>query len=192
MEKILTCDQQDAFFTDETRNRIVLFKSCFPNNMLIADGTPTGDPDACDKTQANAQAVYRAILPYFEQHPETLFVVMTAPPLVKPMQFKKDKIIELLKVITGRPDTLEKIGIRARFFNNWLKDVDRGWLKDYNHKNVVVFDYYDVLTEYGKSNWSLYPTNNGVDSHPSSEGNMTAARSLVLFLNKSVQRMDFK
>lgn len=192
MEKILTCNHQDAFFSDDTRNRIVIFKSCFPNNMLIADGTFPGDPDACDKTLANAQAAYKAVLPYLERNPKTLFVVMTAPPLAQPVQYMKDKIVEALKVITGQPNTLEKISKRARFFNNWLKDVEHGWLNGYAPKNVVVFDYYDVLTGHGRSNWSLYPTGNGLDSHPSSEGNMIAAKSFVFFLNKSVQRMDFK
>ena len=56
----------------------------------------------------------------------------------------------------------------------------------------MVFDYYDVLTGYGNSNWSAYPTRDDKDSHPSSEGNSKAARELILFLNKAVNRMGLK
>lgn len=188
MEKILTCSRQDTFFTDGTRNRIVVFKSCFPNNMLVSDGTAPGDPDDCAKTLANAQAAYRAILPSLKRNPATLFVAFTAPPLVRPIQYKKDKIIEALKVFTGRPDTLDKIGRRARFFNNWLKDAEHGWLHGYARKNVVVFDYYDILTDYGKSDWTAYPSRAGQDSHPNSEGNTRAARAFVPFLNQALHR----
>jgi len=189
MDQILRCKHQDEFFADGTRNRIVIFKSCFPNNWIVSDGTPPGDPDACEKTLANAQAAYREILPYFKQHPDTLFVVMTAPPLARPVQYKRDKILELLKSITARPDTLKKIGNRARTFNTWLVDVENGWLKEYKLKNVVVFDYYDALTNHGQSNWSVYPTGDGADSHPSSEGNVWVVHEFVPFLNSTVRRM---
>ena len=96
-----------------------------------------------------------------------------------------------IKTVLGRPDTVEKIGKRARLFNNWLNDVENGWLKDYELKNVVVFDYYDVLSGHGKSNWSAYPTQGGRDSHPSNEGNQSAAGELILFLNQAVDRMGF-
>jgi hypothetical protein len=190
MDKILSCKHQDEFFTDGTRNRIVIFKSCFPNNNIVSDGTEPGKPDACELTLANAQAAYQSILPFFQQHPETLFVVMTAPPLAKPVQDKKDRIIEYLKIFSGRPDTLERIATRARRFNNWLVDVEDGWLKGYSLKNVVVFDYYDVLTGHGRSNWSVFPTREGTDSHPSREGNALAAERFVPFLHRAVARMD--
>lgn len=191
MEKILTCKQQDDFFTDGTRNRIVIFKACFPNNNLTADGAIPGNPDDPTLALTNVQAAYQSLLPFFKRHPETLFVAVTAPPLAKPVQYKKDRVVEVLKIITGRPDTLEKIGRRARRFNTWLVDVEHGWLKDYKLKNVVVFDYYDVLTGHGQSNWLLYPTGDGSDSHPSNKGNAVAAEAFMIFLNKSVQRMGF-
>ncbi len=192
MNKVLVCRNQDDFFDDGTHNSIVVFKSCFPNNWIESDGTLPGDPDSCEKTLANAQAAYRALLAYFSSHPETLFVAVTAPPMAEPILYKKDKVIQFIKIMTGRPDTIEKIGKRARFFNNWLKDVDNGWLKDYELNNVAVFDYYDVLTGYGKSDWSLYPTGGGRDSHPSSEGNTKAASEFILFLNKSYNRMNMR
>lgn len=184
MDKILVCRNQDEFFTDGTKNRIVMFKSCYPNNRIDSDGVEPGNPDSCEQTTANFKAVYQSLLGYFSEQPDTLFVVITAPPLVQPRAGIKSMIKSIL-----RPErSIDKVGRRARNFNNWLKDVEQGWLKDYTQKNVVVFDYYDILTDYGKSNWSMYP-NGPSDSHPTSEGNAKAAREFVPFINKAVQRM---
>ena len=35
----------------------------------------------------------------------------------------------------------------------------------YPGTNVAVFDYYDVLTDHGRTDWSAYPTQGGRDSH---------------------------
>lgn len=184
MDKILACRNQDEFFIDGTKNRIVMFKSCYPNNRIDSDGVEPGNPDSCEQTTANYKAAYQSLLGYFSEQPDTLFVVITAPPLVQPRAGIKSMIKSIL-----RPErSIDKVGRRARNFNNWLKDVEQGWLKDYTQKNVVVFDYYDVLTDYGKSNWSMYP-NGPSDSHPTSEGNAKAAREFVPFINKAVQRM---
>jgi len=189
MNEILTCMNQDEYFPDNTRNRIIVFKSCFPNNWIESDGKNPGDPDSCVRTLANVKAAYQSLLAYFSQQPDTLFIAMTAPPLVKPILYRKGKVLELLKTTLGMPDTIDKVGKRARDFNNWLKDVESGWLKDYKLKNVVVFDYYDVLTGYGQSNWTMYPTKNGADSHPNSEGNTHAAQEFIPFINSTVHRM---
>jgi hypothetical protein len=184
MDKILACRNQDEFFIDGTKNRIVMFKSCYPNNRIDSDGVEPGNPDSCEQTTANFKAVYQSLLGYFSEQPDTLFVVITAPPLVQPRAGIKSMIKSIL-----RPErSIDKVGRRARNFNNWLKDVEQGWLKDYTQKNVVVFDYYDILTDYGRSNWSMYP-NGPSDSHPTSEGNAKAAREFVPFINKAVQRM---
>lgn len=187
MDKILTCNQQDDFYKDSTRNRIVMFKSCFPNSFIESAGNQPGDPDSCEKTTANYQATYNALREYFSKQPDTLFVVLTAPPLVEPKPGTgiKDRI----KAIFKKKVDVPKAGERIRAFNNWLVDAENGWLKGYPLKNVVVFDYYDILTDHGKSNWSLYPTGGGRDSHPSSDGNTKAAREFIPFLNKTVHRM---
>ncbi len=185
MDKIITCNMQDDFFGDGTKNSIIMFKSCFPNNWIESEGNPPGNPDSTEQTIANYKVAYTALLGYFEMKPDTLFIALTAPPLARP----QTSIKNFLKSILGRDDTVEKVGLRARRFNSWLKDVDNGWLKDYPRKNVVVFDYYDVLTDYGKSNWSMYPTKNGKDSHPSSEGNAKAAKDFIPFINSAVKRM---
>ncbi len=188
MDKVLTCKQQDESFEDETRNSIVVFKSCYPNSWLESDGEVPGDPDSCEKTTANYKATYRSLLSYFKEYPQTLFVVMSAPPLVKPVMYKRDRLINSVKNILGRSDTVDKVGLRTREFNNWLKDMEHGWLKEYDLKNVVVFDLYDILTGYGKSNWSMYGSDNGRNSHPSSEGNSLASKEFVVFLNKALNR----
>jgi hypothetical protein len=117
-------------------NRIVMFKSCFPNSNLR--GNP-GDPipsidtnplkglasDSGYHTVANAKGIYNDLLPYFQQHQDTLFVLVTAPPV-----------------------SSSKYAGNARAFNQWLVN---DWLKDYPHKNVAVFDFYNVLTTNGGS-----------------------------------------
>jgi len=75
------------------------------------------------------------------------------------------------------------MGKRARVFNNWLKDYDL--------KNVVVFDLYDILTGEGDSNWTKYPTRDGKNSHPNSEGNTKAATEFIDFINKAVRNQYF-
>lgn len=188
MSEILTCKNQDERLPDGTKNQVVMFKSCFPNSYIISDGDLPGDPDSKIQTSANYKATYNALLEYFRKQPGTLFIVITAPPLVQP---KPNRLKESMKSLLGRADTIEKIGPRVREFNNWLKDVERGWLKDYKLKNVVVFDYYDALTNQGQSDWSLYPTGDGTDSHPSSEGNFKAAQEFIPFINRAIQRAGF-
>lgn len=185
MDIILKTDYQDRLYERNSVNQIIVFKSCYPNNMIIADGTPPGDPDSPKRTLWNCKAAYNGLLPIFEKYPKTLFVAVTAPPLVKP---KMNSIKETLLKIIGKDP--ERIGERARKFNNWLKDIESGWLSKYKGKNVVAFDYYDILTGRERSNWADYPTGNGTNSHPSAEGNGVAAEAFRGFLNKVVRYTD--
>lgn len=180
-------------------NRIVLFKSCYPNSAL--KGNP-GDPvPAIDEnrlrglaagseyhTFANAQGIYIDLLAYFQQHQDTLFVVITAPPLSN-----------------------AKYAGNARAFNQWLV---HDWLKEYPGKNVAVFDFYNVLTTNGGSaktndlgretgnhhrwwnnavqhtvdtgggprNTNAYASGPG-DDHPSRAGNQKATAEFLPLLN---------
>jgi hypothetical protein len=190
MDDILRCSGQDEFFEDTTRNGIVIFKSCYPNSSIDSEGKEPGDPDSHEKTAANYRAAYNSLLPSFRKQPDTLFVVFTSPPLASPVRGVMPMAARTVRNILGQSNPLDEIGLRIRAFNDWLKDEDNGWLKEYELKNVVVFDYYDVLTAHGKSNWSMYPTDRGKDSHPSSEGNSRAAQVFIPFLNKAVRRMD--
>jgi hypothetical protein len=186
MGKLLTCDHQDTFYEDARRNDIVVFKSCFPNNLFIGRGQAPGDPRGPQLTVENAKAAYRTLLPEFAKYPDTLFIAVTAPPLAL-------ETAPLYKVIArrllGRPNVRASGGY-AREFNNWLKDSRNGWLSSYAQTNVAVFDLYDILTDCGKSDFSRYPTGRRRDdSHPSAEGNRIATDAFVPILNEAVKRV---
>jgi hypothetical protein len=157
-------------------NVIIMFKSCFPNSDLYGDpdDPPLDEPNDYDYTVANAKAVYNALLTYFETRQDKLFIVITAPPLMK-------------------SDTSRGRAANARALNNWLVN---DWLADYPYANVAVFDYYNVLTDPDNhhywsggdivhvqatdNNFSAYPSG---DSHPSTEGNQKATAEFVPLLN---------
>ena len=186
MDDILRCDRQDLLYTDPSKkNDIVMFKSCFPANAIEAEGEEPGNPDSPEKTMANYKAAYTKLLDYFRAQPNTLFVCVTAPPLIEKYA---GRFAELKSKFFAPERGAKAVGERARSFNNWLKDAENGWLAGYKLKNVVVFDLYDVLTGNGVSNYAIYPTDNGRDSHPSAEGNAIAAREFVPFLNRAVNR----
>ena len=152
------------------QNRIVLFKSCFPNSDLY--GGPDDPPaPGSDMTVGNAKYIYNELLAYFATRPDKLFVVITAPPLSDPSEPQN-----------------------ARAFNNWLVD---DWLRenDYPYDNVVVFDFYNVLTDknahhrimdgqiehiLGRRDTLAYPSG---DDHPSEAGSRKATEEFVPLLN---------
>jgi hypothetical protein len=185
------------------KNRIIMFKSCYPNSNLR--GNP-GDPippigsnplkgqasDSEDLTVANAKGIYNDLLPYFQQHPDTLFVAITAPPV-----------------------SSTRYAANARAFNQWLVN---DWLKDYPYNNVAVFDFYNVLTTNGGSTkvndlgkesgnhhrwWNntvqhitgsggshdttAYAKSYG-DDHPSMAGNQKATAEFIPLLNLAYNR----
>jgi len=188
MEKVLRCSNQDTFYAeDDKHNDIVAFKSCYPNNNFVGKGEEPGKPEGPELTVWNARAAYVALLPEFQTYPEVLFICVTAPPLagrLSPEPMWK----HLARKVLNKPRQQRSNGPFAREFNNWLKAED-GWLKDYTEKNVVVFDYYDVLTADGKSNYCEYPTGkHGTNSHPSSEGNRLSAEAFVPSVNRAVRR----
>jgi hypothetical protein len=152
------------------KNRIIMFKSCFPNSNLEGN---SDDPPVRGQglTVKNAKAIYNELLAFFATRPHTLFVVITAPPV---------------------QDNTH--GANARAFNTWLV---RNWLSGYKGNNVAVFDFYNVLTgpdnhhrfhngavqyitDRGK-NTLYYPTNG--DDHPSPAGNRKATKEFVPLLN---------
>jgi hypothetical protein len=179
-------------------NQIILFKSCFPNSALQGDSAAAPPPIANnplkaqdssspDHTVANAKGIYISLLDYFQTRQDTLFVVLTAPPLSDPAY-----------------------AANARVFNQWLTTE---WLKNYPYRNVVVFDFYNTLTTNGGSpdiNDLNRPTGNhhrlyeGIvqhktdgdndadpdtleypsgDDHPSQAGNLKAVAEFVPLLN---------
>lgn len=183
-------------------NQIVMFKSCYPNSALggsPGDGPPSGaNPlrgqsyDSPHHTVGNAKGIYNDLLTYFATRQDKLFVVVTAPPLMS-------------------GSTTGGEAANARAFNRWLVE---DWLDGYPHDNVVVFDFYNVLTSNGgntekndagqaggnhhrwwngteqwvmgtPNNMSAYPDG---DSHPTSAGNQKASDEFVPLLNVYVNR----
>ena len=157
-------------------NRVVLFKSCFPNSML--EGSPNDPPAPGDGlTVSNAKYIYNDLLNYFRTRPDKLFIVITAPPVTDP-----------------------SLAANARAFNNWLVN---DWLQsnNYPYPNVAVFDFYNVLThrdnhhrfENGQvqhiianqSNTLYYPSG---DDHPNEAGSQKASAEFLPLLNLYVER----
>ncbi len=160
------------------KNEIILFKSCFPNSNL--SGRPTDPPRAgTNLTVGNAKFVYNELLRYFAIRQDKLFVVITAPPVTDPTYAEN-----------------------ARAFNDWLV---KDWLREngYPYQNVVVFDFYNVLTGpdnhhryidgaiehtyVSGMNTSYYPSGPG-DDHPSKAGNVKARNQLIPLLNSYYHR----
>ena len=180
-------------------NRIVLFKSCFPNSHI---GGRPGDPPRTGNnplrgqdagspylTVANVKGLYRDLLSYFATRPDKLFVLVASPPLV-----------------SDATDAAHAANARA--VHDWLVD---DWLDAYPLPNVAAFDFYTVLTSNGGSpnthdlgrvagnhhrlrndvvehtrtvarNVSAYGSSPG-DSHPTAAGGIKASGEFVSLLN---------
>jgi hypothetical protein len=174
LDALYSLSEQNSWYTRQLadpggENQIILFKSCFPNSDL--EGSP-GDPPSDDDylTVGSAKRVYTGLLSYFATRQDKLFVAITAPPLLDPAH-----------------------SANARAFNNWLV---HDWLRDYPHRNVAVFDFYNILT--GPDNHHrfyngtiehvtmggdtlYYPTNG--DEHPNPTGNQKATSEFIPLLN---------
>ena len=182
-------------------NEIIMFKSCFPNSQISGnpgDAATTGSNPlrgqaaGSSMTVANVKGIYNDLLTYFAAHQDKLFVLISSPPLA-----------------SNATDTSHAANARA--VANWLVT---DWLKNYDHNNVVVFDFFNVLTsnggssdvndlgkadgnhhrwwdgaiqhsQTGSSNFLAYPTG---DSHPSRAGNLKATGEFIDLLNFYYQR----
>jgi hypothetical protein len=189
MDKILRVDRNDTLLPPGKTNQIVVFKSCYPNSRFVGEGTPPGNPEGPELSLADAKASFTSLLDELRKQPDVLFVYVTAPPLARQVGVEP-AWKWAAKRVTGKGNTAAREarqGALARQFNDWVASKD-GWLKDYPIENVVVFDYFDALTEDGKSNHLAYPTGDGTDSHPSTAGNTKVAERFVPFLNRAVRR----
>lgn len=178
MDSALACELNDKRLPDGERNRIVVFKSCFPNNQISSEAE-----------LEQAKQSLSALLPSFEKHPDTLFVYMTTPPLAPKVE-SEPLWKWAARALLGKPQPGKRLiasGPYARRLNTWVTSPD-GWLKQGTPKNLAVFDLYDVLTDHGKSNFLAYPTGDGFDSHPSRAGNERVTAEFVPFLNRAVRR----
>lgn len=188
MDRVLRVDVQDQTLEGDRRNRVVMFKSCFPNSDFVGEGEEPGDPAGAELTYWNARATMTALLEHLGAHPDVLFVYLTAPPLTAPHAEPLWRW-GARRVLGRSLDAAEqrRRAALARRFNDWVRSPD-GWLSGYPHRNVVVFDFFDVLTGDGASNFERYPTGGGTDAHPSREGNLRAARELLPLVNRAVRR----
>ncbi len=190
LEEVLHIAHQDNVLPEGERSQIVLFKSCYPNSYFKAQGSEPGNPNGPELTVANAKASFRALLQVFARAPETLFVFVTTPPVAGGTPRERLGKV-LVKRLLGRPLAAERLIQQtrlAREFRDWIIAPD-GWLASYALKNVVVFDYYDVLTKHSTSLFLEYPSGDGRDSHPNTLGNQAATAEFVPFLNRAVRRM---
>jgi hypothetical protein len=143
------------------QNTIVMFKSCVPNSDV---GSSISDE----------QAIYNSLIPYFENHPDKMFVLVTPPPMQR----------------IGTP-------LLTRQLCDWLTDREKGWLKDLTTGNVFVFDFYNVLTHPNAHHYlsggvevhtvvpganTLYYDSSG-DDHPNVAGDAKATAEFVPLLN---------
>jgi hypothetical protein len=189
MDLVARTRLQDELLPEGQKNDVVVFKSCYPNNDFVGEGEAPGNPAGPDLTLANAQATMMKVREELARHPDTLFVYMTSPP--RAPQVPRERAWKwLAKKALGRPDAAAAHAAQAevaRKFTNWVNAPD-GWLAGYAGKNLAVFNYYDVLTDGGRSNLSRYSADGGWDSHPSSAGNQKVAREMVSFLNRAARR----
>jgi hypothetical protein len=142
------------------QNTIVMFKSCYPNSDVGSD-------------ISDEKAIYNGLLPYLEQHPDKMFVLVTPSPM---------------REISDPQKTRELC--------DWLADRESGWLSGLSTGNVFVFDFYNVLTDPaahhrlvdGKEVHESVPDHNTLaypsgDDHPNSEGNIKATGEFVPLLD---------
>ncbi len=191
MPDILAIRHQDERLPEGQRNRVVMFKSCYPNNQFVGPGSGSGSPAGPELTEANARATMAALLEEMAKYPDTLFVYVTAPP-VAPHTWSEPRWKQLAKQVLGRPtheQEFRESGTMARRFNEWVTSPD-GWLRGYAGRNVAVFDLYGELTDGSPAGFSRYPSGDGTDSHPSSAGNARVAPKLVAFLNAAVRQFE--
>lgn len=151
-------------------NRIVIFKSCFPNSDL--SGSPNDAPAEGEWfTVGHAKYVYTQLLDYFITRPDKLFIAITPPPLLDSSN-----------------------AINAREFSRWLAE---DWLSAYPLNNVAVWDLHNTLAhpdnhhrfingavEYAVDFGSgiLYYDSDG-DEHPNASGSQKATDEFVPMLN---------
>lgn len=124
------------------------------------------------------KAIYNSLKTYFAAHPNKLFVLITPPGEAQVGSYKLTKDL-----------------------CSWLVDKD-GWLKGYTGKNVLVYDFYGVLSEtnshhryyngviqhvYASDYDGKSPYHDG-DDHPNALGNQKATNEFIPLLNIAYNR----
>lgn len=164
MDKILRFSAHPNRYNSEGfTNDIIMFKSCFPNSDIIAEGTEPGDPDSPEKNLANYRATFIALKTEMVKYPDKLFIYLTAPPRVPE---------------ASSPDN----AARARKFNEWLiKEFQPAYTAETGINNFYVFDLFSTLA--GSDNFlnTEYRLQRSGDSHPNLKGSQTATEEFIRF-----------
>ena len=154
-------------------NRIVMFKSCYPNSALYEEGTPPGSPTNDNQTTWNYKAAYNSLTGVFAQYCATLFIPVTAPPMRKGDGYEPEA------------------AARYRAFTEWLTGP---YVNEYrtamNLRNVMPFDLFNVLatapTRPRGAN-ALHAWYRTRDSHPNARGSRMATGLFLPFLRNAMR-----
>jgi hypothetical protein len=162
MEEILTFKSHpDRYHDDGTRNEIVMFKSCYPNSNIVEPGKEGESARAWE--METFKGVFERLKPEMLGQPETLFIYLTAPPLVDAR-------------------TTPENAARARQFNDWLIDE---FLPEYQAAsetdNLVIFDLFGFLAGPDHLLNREYRREQETDSHPTDEASRLAAEAFIEF-----------
>ncbi len=151
--------------SDRYENDIIMFKSCYPNSDIGADGGDTGDAYDPERTLANYRAAFDGLREVFAEYPEKKFIYVTAPPLVP-------------------SKTTPENAARGRRFNDWLKNE---YAVDYadktNLENFSVFDFFAVLADENNVLKKEYRRSD-INSHPNVIGSLAATDAFLDFLTR--------
>lgn len=146
---------------------VVIMKHCYPASSIAADcGNP--DPSSSVQSTENYKAIYRLLRDRFDEHPDTLFILWTLPPL-------------------HRLATDSDSAVRATDFSEWLKTeflTDGG-----SHRNIYVWDFRGIVMD-ADTNCLKYEyerDHSSSDSHPNSAANNAAGPLFAQFVIDSVR-----
>jgi hypothetical protein len=144
-------------FSGLLQHEVVVFKSCFPVSDITSDGQ-----------LETYEEHYLSIRDSMGQHLNTLFVVVTPPPL-------------------NPAATDAEAASRAREFANWLASED--YLS--GHPNVFTFDFFDLLAENDPTatdyNMLREAYRNSDNSYPNRTANATIGPLFVDFIVNAAQ-----
>ncbi len=155
----------DQAYAGPEENDIIMFKSCFPNSDVVAEGEGEGDPVSPTRTLANYRALMKQLQPIFAEHPDKTFVYVTAPPLAEER-------------------TTPENANRAWQFNEWVSgEFIEAYHRETGERNLLVFNLFDILAEpeshFLKKEYQRRPG----DSHPNAVGSKAATKAFMAFID---------
>ena len=151
----------NQYRTDSITNDIVMFKSCFPNSDLVAEGDMPGDPNVPVRSIANYKALFGELKKEFTKYPNTLFIYLTSPPLVPEL-------------------TTSENAKRARTFNSWIvNEFVPAYKRETGLSNFAAFDLHAVLADSDNVLKAEYRQNIEGDSHPNTKASRAAVEALL-------------